>query len=667
MVFKKIAIFPVQSKSLKEEDIYFAKTLSLFIHLSIESLLFISSNLVRLIGSDDNVVSENLYIKYSIDELLNKYDDISIDNILFIDISNKKGSYIITYYLYDGIKKELKGTKNYILNNNLFEKTYKLMISDLLENIDSEYFIPESYLIELPVFNDIKKIIKDDDNFFYAEDKLKYIEGLKEIYFKYKEISILRYIVRKLLNINNIFFVNKIINDLKEHESKNDYILFLLVTTLMEFKQYQEALNLLDSIEEESVFFKLKEGIIHTIKSEIYLKLDNLKLARKHIMKSVKYRIAIKDSYELFLEIMYKSKFFLAFKSYLEMDRYEMIRKDSDKANYWIAKYYSEISVDNKKALSAIEDFKFSPDIIFLYIKILYRISISENNTDKLNDYIISLYNMNILEAKNSNNLEFVKKFIKIILYLKQENNLLSFSVKKRIKLIPYKEIELSFNDVEKIIFNYIYENTSLDDLIIKKLLFFILGDYSIGIEMLHDDKGLYFYCKALVDSKKRLKYLKRSLKIKMEIPVLNKVIIYYNDKKNYFGLKKFLNIRKKYIENDEFYNFYMAKLLILGKKYKKALKFIDENDNNLEILKSEIYFYIKEYDKMLDLMKKHNNEVVKDSNLSYLNGLVLLKIKNSRKGLFYLQNSYNLKPNKILQKRLIKEYKRYGINYSKE
>ena len=667
MVFKKIAIFPVQSKSLKEEDIYFAKTLSLFIHLSIESLLFISSNLVRLIGSDDNVVSENLYIKYSIDELLNKYDDISIDNILFIDISNKKGSYIITYYLYDGIKKELKGTKNYILNNNLFEKTYKLMISDLLENIDSEYFIPESYLIELPVFNDIKKIIKDDDNFFYAEDKLKYIEGLKEIYFKYKEISILRYIVRKLLNINNIFFVNKIINDLKEHESKNDYILFLLVTTLMEFKQYQEALNLLDSIEEESVFFKLKEGIIHTIKSEIYLKLDNLKLARKHIMKSVKYRIAIKDSYELFLEIMYKSKFFLAFKSYLEMDRYEMIRKDSDKANYWIAKYYSEISVDNKKALSAIEDFKFSPDIIFLYIKILYRISISENNTDKLNDYIISLYNMNILEAKNSNNLEFVKKFIKIILYLKQENNLLSFSVKKRIKLIPYKEIELSFNDVEKIIFNYIYENTSLDDLIIKKLLFFILGDYSIGIEMLHDDKGLYFYCKALVDSKKRLKYLKRSLKIKMEIPVLNKVIIYYNDKKNYFGLKKFLNIRKKYIENDEFYNFYMAKLLILGKKYKKALKFIDENDNSLEILKSEIYFYIKEYDKMLDLMKKHNNEVVKDSNLSYLNGLVLLKIKNSRKGLFYLQNSYNLKPNKILQKRLIKEYKRYGINYSKE
>ncbi len=50
-----------------------------------------------------------------------------------------------------------------------------------------------------------------------------------------------------------------------------------------------------------------------------------------------------------------------------------------------------------------------------------------------------------------------------------------------------------------------------------------------------------------------------------------------------------------------------------------------------------------------------------------YMYGYILSKLENNRRGVFYLQNSYNINPNKKLHKELIKEYKKYGIEYLKE
>ncbi len=680
MILKKIAIFPIQTKSLVEEDIYFAKTLSLFIHLSLETTIYISSSIVKLITKNGSIVSEDLYAKYSIDDLLEIYNDKTIDYILFIDLLKKKNSYLITSHIYTGINKELKITRNYILSENLFEKTYKVMISDVLKDIGERLLISieedsndyKMYVTDYSLFKKIKNIIKHDDNFFNTENSLKYIKGFQNIYLEYREISIIRYIVKKLLTMNNIFSVYEIINSLKENDKNNDYTLFLLSTTLMEFKQYQEAINLLNEINDKSIFFTLKAGLINTLKADCYLKLNNLKLARKYIMKSVKNNITLDGTYELFLEIMFRSKFFLAFKSYLDLDSYKIVRKNSYKANYWIAKYYSEVAIDNKKALSVIENFRFNVDIIFIYLKILYRISSEDDNYDKLNAYVLELYNKKIFEydEKLNNNIEFVKLFIQVFLYTKQRTNILSFSIKEKIILSPYNEMILGFNDIEKIIFNYIYDNVSLDISVINKLLFFILKDYEIGVNKLIEKKELYYYTKALTKNKNKLKLLKKSLKLKMDISVLNKIVIYYYENKKYLAMRKYLNIRKKYIKNDEFDIFYSIKLLILRRKYEKSLKIIEDLENisdDIDILRIEIYFKTREYDKMLGLMKRYHSIVIKDSYLSYLNGWVLSKIKNNRKGLFYLQNSYNLNPNKILQKQLIKEYKRYGIDYIKE
>ena len=680
MILKKIAIFPIQAKSLLKEDIYFTKALSLFIHLSLETTLYLSSSIVKLISSDGNIISEDFYIKYSIDELLNIYNDKTIDYLLFLDISKNSNSYLVTYYIYNGNNKKLKKTRNYILNENLFEDTYKMIISDILTdmgesiliNTDNKSESYEMYITDYSLFKKIKDIIKYDDSFFYTEDSNRYISELKKIYFEYREISIIRYIIKKLLAVNNIFFVYEIINSIKINDENNDYTLLLLATTLIEFRQYREAINLLNEINTKSVFYMLKQGLINTLKAEAYLKLNNLKPARKYIMKSVKTSIRFDGTYELFLEIMFKSNFFLAFKSYLELDKYKAVRNSSYKANYWIAKYYSEVSIDNRRALSVIEDFKFNINIIFIYLKILYRISIENNNYDKLNDYILNLYTKKVFEYKETsgNNMGFVKLFIKTFLYIKQKSNILSFSVKEKIILEPYKEIQLTFDDIEKIIFNYIYDNVSLDIPVINKLLFFILKDYETGVNKLKEEKEIYYYTKALINDKYRLKFLKKSLKLKMDISVLNKIIICYHSSKKYLKMKKYLKIRKKYIKNDEFDVFYTIKLMFLRKQYRKSLELMEKleiNSQEIELLKVEIYFNIKEYDKMLDMMKKYNSTIIKNSYLSYLNGWVLLKIKNNRKGLFYLQNSYNLNPNKILQKLLIKEYKRYGIDYMKE
>lgn len=680
MILKKIAIFPVQTKSLLEEDIYFAKTLSLFINLSLETTIYISSSVVKLIAKNGSIISEDLYIKYSINDLLEIYDDKTIDYILFIDISKKKNSYLVTSYIYTGIKKELKKTQDYILSENLFENTYKVIISDILKgigegvliNIEEDSEDNSMYISDYLLFNKIRNIIKYDNNFFNTKDDFKYIKYLQNIYFEHKEISIIRYIVKKLLNMNNIFFIYEIINSLKDNDKDNDYTLFLLSTTLMEFNQYQEAINFLNEINNKSIFFTFKAALINTLKADSYLKLNNLKLARKYIMKSIKNNIKLYATYELFLEIMFKSKYFLAFKSYLDLDYYKTVRRDSYKANYWIARYYSEIDVDNKKALSVIEDFKFNADIIFIYLKILYRISNEDDNYDKLNSYILDLYHKNIFEYDENLNgdIEFVKLFIQVFLYTKQRANILSFSIKEKIILSPYSEMKLGFNDIEKIIFNYIYDNVSLDISVINKLLFFILKDYEIGVNKLIEKKELYYYTKALIENKNKLKLLKKSLKLKMDVSVLNKIVIYYHKNKKYLAMRKYLNIRKKYIKNDEFDIFYTVKLLILRKRYAESLKIIENLEHindDIDILRIEIYFKTKQYDKMLDLMKKYNSTVIKDSYLSYLNGWVLSKIKNNRKGLFYLQNSYNLNPNKILQKQLIKEYKRYGISYTKE
>jgi hypothetical protein len=673
MIQKKIAIFPIQSKTLEKEDIFFVKTLSLFIHLSLDSLLYTNSTIIRLVSANGEVIPEEMYLEYTINELLDIYNDNTVNYLLFINTSKNKSNYIITYNIYENNTQNLLNSKHYILSENLFEKTYKLMIFDILKNIGSEIYI-DNYLVSFSIFKEVKNIIENDDNFFSNVNNLKYIEELNTIYSKYNDLSIFKYIIRKLLSTNNIFLTNKIINDLKLKEKNNGYALLLLATTLIEFKQYTEALNILNSIEKESIFFKLKEGIISTIIAETYLKLNDLKNARTHIMKSIKFRSTIQETDELFLEIMFKSKYFLAFKSFLDLDFKESTIVNSPKASYWIARYYSEISINNNIALSYLENFKYNSDIIFLYLKILYRISYENNNNDKLRHYITNLYKKNILNTKedNNNNLEYVKMFVKVFIVLNEKNNLKNLFIKDKIEIIPFSEINFSFENIEKNIFNQIYYNIDLEPSVIRILLFFILNDYNIANKELKNStrKDLYFYTKSLINKKNRLKLLKKSYKFKKNLSVLNKIIIYYCENKNHIRMSIFLKKRKKYVLNDEFSMFYTIKNCMLKKKYKKALEII-ENIENLNddfiILKSEIYFNLKEYEKMINILKKYKNDIVGDNHLSYIYGIALSKIKNNREGLFYLQNSYNLNPNKKLQKELIKEYKRYGIDYLKE
>ena len=670
MLPKNLAIFPIKASSIEKKDVFYAKTLTLFLNLSLEYNFSVSSYIVRLTTSDNVTVPEYIYMDYPKEELIEKFSDTESDFIIYGEIKRKNKNNLVSLYIYKNNRfKELIIKKNYIFSEMNFEDIYKRMIKDIFIETDS-IIIPEmDFISRKEIFEDLLKIIENDNNFFYVKDEIKYIENLRKLYLKYREVILLRYIIRKILLVKNYFLLHDLLQTLKQDIKNNDYIKFLLANALFEFNQYDEILNLLNSIEKNSLFYKLKESGINKLKARVYLKRNDLKSARNYIMKAINNFNTDKETNELFLEIMFKSKYFGAFKAFIKKNSFTDTKENSVKINYWLAKYYYEVLLNPNIALLYINDYRFNELIIFQYLKTLYYVSYKSGDYSLLELYIKDLLDYKILsyENNNQNNFENTKLFIKVRILLKQKNNL-AYMIKNKIDIQPFNETALNFKETSKIIFNYIYEHIDKDSKTINALLFFILEDYKKAVNFLaENDKALYYYATALITPEKRLKYLKKSFKIKEDILVLNRIIQIYAENRSYFKLKKYLKIRRKYIKDDEFDIYYQVILNILKKNYSEAINILEKSSYKGEIfkkLKAEILFYQKDYDSLLVFIKKNNDLIMSDYRLSYICGIVMLKIKNDRKGLFYLQNSYKLNPDKILKKVLIKEYKRYGINY---
>lgn len=664
-----LGVLPPQSLNLSVQSITFAKAFSRYFNFSLNQKNKVSSYIIKVYDESGNALSEDNYIEYTHKELIEFYENVDFDFMVFFCFKSVKNQYLIEVNLYSYQRLLFFAERQYILSKNNFELIYKKIIEDLFNSLDIEFYWDKVFIPKYSDIWELSEIIENDGLFFRFVNNELFLNDLLNLYIKNKSSFTFQYLLEKLLITENIFITTKFIEKIDSFEIDNYEIILMMVIFLLQINLPEKAEFYLKRVWDNSsnhyVFWQLA--------AELYLKKNDLKKARKFIIKAISLNPFIQKTFELLLEIFAKSNYHKTLEIFINTipSFIKENLENSPKIQKLLAIYY----LNEKKYLKAIDYIKNNlndSETFWIYLKLLFHI---ENFEEIKNMCLIYSDYCDISKYEETFSYQSDMFLYGFSFYngLRTNNN--------QFKLIYFKKINKKYLFFS--VLNYLNNNNiDLNNNFYKALFFILLSEFDEALKLLLAEiknkskiqGDIYLFLglllKSIFNNPKSVNYLKKAYQISNSINALESIIIFYYNSNQKFWFKWYLKKRIKLKKNDDFQIYFLIKSYLIQKKYKEAFNLLVENnqikESNQELynyLQIEIFYYLKKYDDMFLYLKNYENDIMSDENLSYYIGEVLSCVYKDRKGVFYLQQSYNLNPNSLSKKMLSKAYKLFGIN----
>ncbi len=667
-----IGVLPPQSLNLSLQSITFAKSFSRYFNYSLNQKNKVSAYIIKVYDESGNALSEDNYIQYSHKDLIEFYENVDFDFMVFFYFKNINKNYLIEVNSYSYQTSSFFDTKQYILSENNFETIYKKILSDIFNSLDIELYWDK---VLIPKYSDIlelSKIIENDGLFFTFVDNQLFFNDLLNLYLTNKSNFIFQYLLEKLLISENIFVTIEFIEKIDNLETDNYEIILMMVIFLLQLNLTEKAELYLKKIWDN----KSNHYVFWQLAAELYFKKNDLKKARKFVIKAISLNPFIQKTFELLLEIFIKSNFNKTLETVI--NTIPSFIKDnlehSPKVQKLLAIYY----LSEKKYLKAIDYIRNNisdPEAFLIYLKLLFYLE----NYQELNNFCIIMptdYNL----LKYEENFKYQTDLFLYAFSLYQKASIQNVDM---LKFIYFKKLNKKY--LYFYVLKYLYDENDKIDLnnnFYKALFFILLSEFDEALNLLTTESkhkselqsDVYLFLGLLLETVfgniTSINYFKKAYHLNNSIKSLDSIIIFYYNTKQTLLFKWFLKKRIKLKKNDDFQIYYSIKNYLLQKKYNQAMNLLTENkqmkENNQELyiyLQIELFYYLKKYNEMFFYLKNYKNNVMEDENLSFYMGEVLSYVYKNRKGVFYLQQSYNLNPNSLSKKMLDKAYKIFGIN----
>jgi len=667
-----IGVLPPQSLNLSLQSITFAKSFSRYFNYSLNQKNKVSAYIIKVYDESGNALSEDNYIQYSHQELIEFYENIDFDFMVFFYFKNINKNFLLEVNSYSYQTSLFFDAKQYILSENNFEIIYKKILSDIFNSLDVELYWDKVFIPKYSDILELSKIIENDGLFFTFVNNQLFLNDLLTLYLKNKSSFTFQYLLEKLLIIENIFITIEFIEKIDNLKVDNYEIILMIIIFLLQLNLIEKAEIYIKKIWDN----KSNHYVFWQLAAELYFKKNDLKKARKFIIKAISLNPFIQKTFELLLEIFIKSNFNKTLE--IVINTIPSFIKENLEHSPKIQKLLAIYYLNEKKHLKALDYIRNNlndSEAFLIYLKLLFHLE----NYQELNNFcIIMPTDYNIFKYEENYKYQTDLFLFAFSLYKK-----ISIQDVDLLKLLYFKKINKKY--LYFAVIKYLYDENDKIDLnnnFYKALFFILLSEFDIALDLLiteskHKSKlqsDTYLFLGLLLETVfgnvTSINYLKKAYHLNKSIKSLDSIIVFYYNTNQTLLFKWYLRKRIKIKKNDDFQVYYSIKNYLIQKKYNQALNLLAENlqmkNSNQELysyLQIELFYYLKKYDEMFSYLKNYKNDVMEDENLSYYMGEVLSCVYKNRKGLFYLQQSYNLNPNSLSKKMLNKAYKLFGIN----